>query len=140
MIDTWGVGCMFYAMLYGDLPFWGNDEQDFIHAIVHDPVKFPASPPVSKEAKDIIKGLLEKKPEKRLPLLDLQTKAYMKYEDEEFEDKIKKLAMQFNDLKAIAEEEEEKAAELEDHHNLDLDEVDYSSVGVKKAVKGKKKG
>ena len=25
-IDVWGIGAMFYALLYGNLPFWGETE------------------------------------------------------------------------------------------------------------------
>ena len=29
-IDVWAIGLMFYAMLYGELPFWGNTEEELV--------------------------------------------------------------------------------------------------------------
>lgn len=34
-IDVWAIGIMFYAMLYGHLPFWGDTEDDFIERITN---------------------------------------------------------------------------------------------------------
>lgn len=41
MIDVWAIGCMFYAMLFGYLPFWGNTEEEFVDNIINAPLKFP---------------------------------------------------------------------------------------------------
>jgi hypothetical protein len=38
---------MFYAMIYGHLPFWGDDEDEFIDKIINDPLKFDEEVPVS---------------------------------------------------------------------------------------------
>lgn len=46
-IDVWATAIMFYAMLYGHLPFWGDDEDDFIDRICNQPLKFDADVAVS---------------------------------------------------------------------------------------------
>jgi hypothetical protein len=49
---------MFYAMVYGHLPFWGDTEEDFINKIINAPLKFDATVPVTQEAKDMMRGML----------------------------------------------------------------------------------
>lgn len=29
-IDVWAIGVMYYAILFGHLPFWGDSEEEFI--------------------------------------------------------------------------------------------------------------
>lgn len=33
-IDVWAIGCIFYGMIYGKLPFWGDTEEEFARAIL----------------------------------------------------------------------------------------------------------
>lgn len=76
-------------MLYGHLPFWGDTEDDFIDQIINAPLKFDADVPVTDLAKDLIKGLLQKDPEKRLPLIDVMNLEYFMMDEEDLEDRIK---------------------------------------------------
>lgn len=64
-MDIWAIGCMYYAMLFGHLPFWGETEEEFIDKIISAPVKFDADVVISNECKDILKGMLHKDSEKR---------------------------------------------------------------------------
>ena len=80
MIDVWASGCMFYAMIYGYLPFWGDSEEDFANNIINAPLKFGKERPISKEAKNIIRGMLQKDPEKRSPMLDIMDQPYFHFE------------------------------------------------------------
>lgn len=57
-IDVWAIGVMFYSLLYGNLPFYGETEEEFIEKICNAPLKFPNDIAVTQEAKDIIKSLL----------------------------------------------------------------------------------
>jgi serine/threonine protein kinase len=34
-IDVWAIGIMYYAMLFGHLPFWGDTEPEFIEKIIN---------------------------------------------------------------------------------------------------------
>jgi hypothetical protein len=38
---------MFYATLYGHLPFWADNEDDFIEQIINAPLKFDPEIPVT---------------------------------------------------------------------------------------------
>jgi cell cycle serine/threonine-protein kinase CDC5/MSD2 len=57
-IDVWAIGLMFYAMLYGHLPFWGDTEEQFVDKIINSPLKFQTDIPVTSECKEIIRGML----------------------------------------------------------------------------------
>ena len=54
-IDVWAIGIMFYAMIYGSLPFSSSDERELIKMIKNDNVRFPKSIPITPEGKDAIK-------------------------------------------------------------------------------------
>ena len=40
-IDVWAIGIMFYAMLYGTLPFIHENEKELVRMIRNDSLKFP---------------------------------------------------------------------------------------------------
>ena len=85
----WAIGCMFYAMLYGHLPFWGETEDQFVDKIINAPLKFDTDIPVSMPCKDIIKAMLIKDPEKRVELIEIMDKPYFNYDDSEIEELMK---------------------------------------------------
>jgi len=87
-IDVWSIGVMFYAMLYGELPFNSNDEKELINSIKHDVVRFPNTTPVTEGAKNAILRMLDKDPLKRIELLDFIDLPYCLLEDEELEELI----------------------------------------------------
>ena len=62
----WAIGLMYYAMLFGELPFWGETEDQLIHNISTKAIKFNKRVPVTDECKEIIKMMMEKDPEKRI--------------------------------------------------------------------------
>jgi hypothetical protein len=49
---------MFYAMLYGHLPFWGDSENEFIDKIINQPLKFDPEVIVTSDCKELLKGML----------------------------------------------------------------------------------
>jgi len=61
-IDVWAIGCMFYAMIYGTLPYSSSDEKTLIKMIKSDPIKFPKNIPITNEGKEAIKSMLNKDP------------------------------------------------------------------------------
>ncbi len=89
-IDVWAIGAMLYATLYGHLPFWGDTEDEFIDRIINAPLKFDANVAVTDLCKDVMRGMLQKDPEKRLPLLDVMNHQYFMMDEEDLEEEIKK--------------------------------------------------
>eukprot|EP00898_Chlorokybus_atmophyticus_P008647 jgi/Chlat1/8784/Chrsp90S08132 len=67
-VDIWSVGVLLYEFLYGSPPFEAGDKFDTHQRIRTIDLKFPKTPAVSKEAQDLIRRLLAKDPNKRLPL------------------------------------------------------------------------
>ena len=69
-IDVWAIGIMFFAMIYGQLPFHSMNEKELVRMIRHDAIKFPRDKPLTQEGKDLIRSMLQKDPTKRLQLID----------------------------------------------------------------------
>ncbi|WAQ99903.1 DCLK1-like protein [Mya arenaria] len=69
-IDVWAAGVIMYILLCGFPPFASakNDQEELFDAIIEKEVDFPANywDGVSKDAKDLIKGMLRKNPDERL--------------------------------------------------------------------------
>lgn len=63
--DIWSLGATLFYMLYGRAPFIAHSVFEMYDAICTRKLEFPESPPVSKHAQDLIKLMLEKKPEHR---------------------------------------------------------------------------
>lgn len=99
-IDVWAIGLIFYAMLYGTLPFYNDDEKIMIKQTLVSPLKFPNDCPVSEEAKNIMTKMLEKDPEKRADLLDIMETDYYQLNEDEMEDIFNKNKKEFEEKKA----------------------------------------
>ncbi|KAK4660437.1 cytochrome c oxidase subunit 1 [Podospora pseudocomata] len=54
-VDWWALGILIYEFLTGYPPFWHSNPIEIYKQIVEKPVVFPQDPPISPEAKDIIR-------------------------------------------------------------------------------------
>ncbi|OAQ68425.1 protein kinase DC2 [Pochonia chlamydosporia 170] len=55
-VDWWALGILIYEFLTGYPPFWHQNPIEIYKQIVEKPVTFPQDPPISAEAKDIIRS------------------------------------------------------------------------------------
>ncbi|PHT37479.1 Protein kinase G11A [Capsicum baccatum] len=65
-VDWWTLGVFLYELLYGKTPFKGAGNEETLANVVMQNLRFPDSPLVSFQARDLIRGLLVKEPENRL--------------------------------------------------------------------------
>ncbi|KAL8168136.1 hypothetical protein V2J09_009635 [Rumex salicifolius] len=65
-VDWWTFGIFLYELLYGKTPFRGSGNEETLANVVMKSLKFPESPLVSLQARDLINRLLVKDPESRL--------------------------------------------------------------------------
>ncbi|KAL7613099.1 serine/threonine-protein kinase D6PK [Lactuca sativa] len=65
-VDWWTFGIFLYELLHGKTPFKGNGNRETLFNVVGQSLKFPEGSNISFAAKDLIRGLLVKDPQKRL--------------------------------------------------------------------------
>nr|AML77889.1 putative LOV domain-containing protein [Cosmarium granatum] len=65
-VDWWAFGIFVHEMLFGKTPFRGRNRQRTFTNVLMKDLAFSDSVPVSPEAKDLMRLLLERDPEKRL--------------------------------------------------------------------------
>lgn len=119
-IDVWAIGIMFFAMLYGELPFNKGDEKELIKSIKSDPVKFPNTVPVTEGAKDVMRRMLEKDPAKRIELVDFVDIPYCLLEEEELEIELKESAEKWEKNRPKVVEKEEEKFDYQFMHKMDI--------------------
>ncbi|KAL5989905.1 Serine/threonine-protein kinase AGC1-7 [Asimina triloba] len=65
-VDWWTFGIFLYELLHGTTPFKGQGNRATLFNVVGQPLKFPNAPAISQVARDLIRGLLVKDPQKRI--------------------------------------------------------------------------
>lgn len=66
MSDMWTIGVISYVLMTGRPPFYGGNHKEILKKIIHAPLKFPKSPPLSSQAKRFISALMERRTRRRL--------------------------------------------------------------------------
>ncbi|CAG9314082.1 unnamed protein product [Blepharisma stoltei] len=89
-VDLWGLGVISYILLIGRMPFYGKNDQDIATRILKKPIDLEGENfrHISQGAKEIIKGLLTRRPANRMSLNALLEHEWVLQEDEGRTDKI----------------------------------------------------
>lgn len=69
--DAYALGVCLYVLLYSRLPYIGQSVSEFSENLKKSELTIPEFPLVSDSGKDVLRGLLEKDPSKRLTLAKL---------------------------------------------------------------------
>jgi len=75
-VDIWSAGVVLYAMLYGTVPFKANNMSELQKLILK--AKYSMKDDISEEARELLKGLLEKDPQKRMTVTEILQHAWLK--------------------------------------------------------------
>lgn len=62
------MGATLYTLIFGQVPFLANNVPAVYEKIKHDDLKFPENITISQELRDLIEGMLDKAPAKRITL------------------------------------------------------------------------
>lgn len=65
-VDWWSLGVLIYEMLCGIPPFYNENLERMYDLICYAELKFPKKIKISKEAQDLIQGLLDRDPTTRI--------------------------------------------------------------------------
>ena len=84
-IDVWAIGLMFYAMLYGTLPFYSDNDKSLKEKIKTARITFPSDVALTDMGKDLLMQMLNRDPKNRLELLNFMNTEYFNIDDAEFE-------------------------------------------------------
>lgn len=84
-LDVWAIGLMFYAMLFGTLPFNASNDQETRKKIKAAKITFPKNVPVTDKAKELLLMMLQKDPSERLELIQMMDMEYYKLDDQDFQ-------------------------------------------------------
>ncbi|KAA8499429.1 Calcium/calmodulin-dependent protein kinase type II delta chain [Porphyridium purpureum] len=77
-VDMWAVGIILFMLMSGKFPFWGEDDKDYLRAVVQEPLEFAAGDwdTASHELKQLVSKLLLKNPADRIRLEDARRSAW----------------------------------------------------------------
>ena len=114
--DIWSLGVMTYIALTGQVPFKGNKIEELHDSILNHKVTFDKDSELSPMMQNLIKGMLEKDPKKRLTLNEISDKLKFRigsferleteYTNKEKIAKIKSLGYSYHQIEETLEKED----------------------------------
>ena len=70
-LDVWSIGIMLYLMIYGYHPFLNESKQVTSDSILNTTLQFNKKIKITEEWEDLLRGLLEKDPQKRSTIFSI---------------------------------------------------------------------
>ena len=80
-VDTWALGVILHELLSTQLPFYAENDKDFIYNIVNQKLEFSKQKyweDVSSDAQDLVLKLLDKNPKTRLSMTEAMNHPWLK--------------------------------------------------------------
>ncbi|KAL4435655.1 hypothetical protein ABPG77_002618 [Micractinium sp. CCAP 211/92] len=75
--DVYALGCCLYAFVFGHIPFRADTVMQLFEVVRSTPVSFPGEVPASAALQDLLLGMLEKDPARRLTLEQVQAHPWL---------------------------------------------------------------
>jgi serine/threonine protein kinase len=73
-VDWWSLGTFLYEMLVGITPFWADTTNEMYQRVLSDPLEFPPNMP--SDAEQLIQGLLQRNPQQRFGIEQIESCAF----------------------------------------------------------------
>jgi len=122
-VDLWSAGVVLFAMLYGTVPFKAASMEE-LHSLILRGC-YTLKEDISQEARDMLRGLLEINPHKRLTIPEILTHPWLKDYDESldlFNDQEREMIKKeytYNDPSRYNRNENEEPVDCFTEHNID---------------------
>lgn len=71
LADIWAIGATIFMLRFGQPPFVAKSIINLYYKICNDPLVFPVTPSIDPGLQNLIEGMLEKNPEKRLTIAQI---------------------------------------------------------------------
>lgn len=122
-VDLWSAGVVLFAMLYGTVPFKASSMEE-LHSLILRGV-YTLKEDISQEARDMLRGLLEINPHKRLTIAEIYKHPWLADYDESlqlFNDQEREMIKKeytYNDPSRYNRNENEEPVDCFTEHNID---------------------
>ena len=87
-IDCWSLGVIVFILLQGTVPFFGKNDQEVAMRILRKKLRFDSEKwqSVSIQARAVLEGLLNRKPDRRLSLSDVLRSEWLMEDEDDTDD------------------------------------------------------
>lgn len=87
-IDCWSLGVIIFILLQGTVPFFGKNDQEVAMRILRKKLRFDSEKwmNISVPARAVLEGLLCRKPERRISLLEVLRSEWLAEEEDDTDD------------------------------------------------------
>ena len=103
-MDIWAIGVMTWLMLFGKFPFGGTSVNEIKRNIVSKELEFTNDVLITREARDILRGMLNKSKDRRYDMLHVLTHRWFDVQENDIEDQVAFQRYEINEKARKAEE------------------------------------